>query len=648
MNQINLEKLLQQAQSGKPDNGSVKLLVAQVYQAQVQQLTNGNLRLQLPQPGGALQLNLPASVTPQLQQLLASAVTAQPYQAAGNVKLQFQPLADGNIQLTIQNATAALTVPLSAPVLRQLLLAAYQQLLPAKASNEHNSAASTVIESQQPEQPAGPARQLPATQPLPQHSKGQNSPPGINIAAQLLRQPGGLTLQLPAMPPQTLQGSGLHQLSTLLPDGANRVTLQLLLQLPAQGEKLSAVLSLPQWPAATANNHNILNQAGQTAVLQQLVRLFNQQQLPAGITRALLPADVKLPAIPAGYQLQLSQPATAAALPQLQLVSPKTVLQLAVSPQQFNRPLHISQPPSGPLTDTTATTQTVLAQPFVQPLMQQPAAQPTVLQQAALQQAWRQLLPLLPAVPAPLAELPELPEPVQQLFRLVRHSQLDGSKVWTPAQLQPQLAAALAFQPLQNAAAIPSSSGTLAVAIQLLLGHLLQKPASPAQPAQALARLISQLEPAQASGALRQLASHSSTLQQSQLATLESSNSQQLLLQIPLQQGQQSQFCQLMLEQREADGKQAAEKRTLWQLTMRFDLKQHGAMMVVARLAEQQLKLQFYTEQPAARQLAERFLPVLKDRCAMQGIQVEQVECVLGKIPDSLLPRANSLLAIKV
>jgi len=272
--------------------------------------------------------------------------------------------------------------------------------------------------------------------------------------------------------------------------------------------------------------------------------------------------------------------------------------------------------------------------------------------QQALQQAWRHLLPLLPATADPLAGTADLPEPVQQILQLVRQSQPDGAKVQTPQHITQQLASLLQFQPLQPAATVQSSGGALAAAIQLLLGNLLQRPPALAtMPAnQRLAQLVNQLEPAQAGNLLRQLASHSSTLQQSQLATLDSNNvaQQQLLLQLPLQLGGQSVFSQLQLEQREADAKQGGEKQTQWQLTMKFDLQQLGQLLVVAKLQQQQLQLQFYTEQQRAKQLAEQFLPLLKDRCNARGLEVSQAECVLGKIPDSLLPRANSLLTVKV
>jgi hypothetical protein len=81
---------------------------------------------------------------------------------------------------------------------------------------------------------------------------------------------------------------------------------------------------------------------------------------------------------------------------------------------------------------------------------------------------------------------------------------------------------------------------------------------------------------------------------------------------------------------------------------MKFDLKQLGQLMVVAKLQQQQLQLQFYTDEVQAKLQADRFLPLLSDRCKAQGLEVTQAECTLGKIPDTILPRANSLLAIKV
>ncbi|MBU2114973.1 MAG: flagellar hook-length control protein FliK [Gammaproteobacteria bacterium] len=642
MNQINLETVLQQAATGKVDNASVKLLVAQVYQAQIQQLTDGGARLQVAQPGGALQLTLAPAMAAQLQPLLASIPGAVSRQSLP-VMLQFQGLSDGNVQLTVQLSASTVVSTLSSAVVRQLLLSAYLHSAPAQL-------------------------------------KAADAQVALSLTAQLVKRADSYSVQLPQLGAVTLDSKAVQSLLQVKPDAAGAV-IKLLLQLMPVANKPQLTVALTAAGNGSGNSPNLLNPAGQQLVLQQLVKLFNQQPLPVSNLQQLLASDNKTAGLSSTNQLQLLLSPSSGKMPsQVQLVPLPNSMQLKVSPQQFNRPLLFSNPPAPTLpagaainnshqgtnpqlttgqapaypasalpADTAiATAVKTAAQPTAALAQLTPSALTTV-QQAAVQQAWRQLLPLLPTTVAPLADMPLLPEPIRQIFVLLRQTQLDSSKVHSSAQLQSQLSAALAFQPLQQPSASSTSSGTLAVAIQLLLGHLLQKPSAPAAAtAPQLARLISQLEPAQASGVLRQLASHSSSLQQSQLASLDSSVAQQLVLQLPLAQQGQSQFCQLLLEQREESSKQSSEKRHCWQLTMRFDLQQHGTMMVVAKLSEQQLRLQFYTEQESAKALAERFLPILTDRCTMQGLQVEQAECVLGKIPASLLPRANSLLAIKV
>ncbi|MBU2115013.1 MAG: flagellar hook-length control protein FliK [Gammaproteobacteria bacterium] len=643
MNQINLETVLQQAATGKADNASVKLLVAQVYQAQIQQLTDGSAKLQLAQPGGALQLTLPPAMVAQLQPLLASIPSSASAQHTLPVTLQFQPLSDNRVQLTLQHATSTVVTTLDSAVVRQLLLSAYLHSAPA---------------------------QLKAT----------DAQLTLSLTTQLAKAIDGYSVQLPQLGTVALDSKAVQSLLQVKPDAASSV-VKLLLQLMPAANKPQLTINLTASGAAAGNSANLLSPAGQQLVLQQLVKLFNQQPLPVSHLQQLLASDSKTAALSSINQLQLQlSPAVGRISSQVQLVPLPNSMQLNVSPQQFNRPLLFSNQaattlpagvainsnnqgatplltagqaasyPASSLPSDTAIAAAVKT--ATQPGASLPQLTPsplTTVQQAAVQQAWRQLLPLLPITVAPLADMPILPEPIRQIFSLLRQTQLDSSKVHSSTQLHSQLSAALAFQPLQQPSASVASSGTLAVAMQLLLGHLLQKPSAPATTAAPqLARLISQLEPAQASSVLRQLASHSSSLQQSQLASLDSSVAQQLVLQLPLALQGQSQFCQLLLEQREESNKQNNEKRHSWQLTMRFDLQQHGAMMVVAKLNEQQLRLQFYTEQESAKALAERFLPILTDRCTMQGLQVEQAECVLGKIPASLIPRANSLVAIKV
>ncbi|WP_445427676.1 flagellar hook-length control protein FliK [Alishewanella sp. HL-SH05] len=289
------------------------------------------------------------------------------------------------------------------------------------------------------------------------------------------------------------------------------------------------------------------------------------------------------------------------------------------------------------------------------PLGAQPApAAPTVtkLQPTDVSNThWRQLLPLLQSAPATLSSLPDLPAEVQQVLNLLRQAQPDGSKVLTPPQVQEQLQAALNFQPLQSQPNMTTSAGTLAVAIQLLLGHLLKQPSgSLREPnAQRLAQNIGQLEPAQASNLLRALGSHSSALQLAQLQNAEvPANLQQWLIPLALQQQQESRISQILLEQKEREQKDSEQKQRFWQLTMKFDLADKGQLLAVAKLQDDDVQLQFYTDQPQALQQAQKFLPILTERCSAQGLTVSKAECQLGKIPDTLGSKRTSLISTQV
>lgn len=264
--------------------------------------------------------------------------------------------------------------------------------------------------------------------------------------------------------------------------------------------------------------------------------------------------------------------------------------------------------------------------------------------------AWRQLLPLLALAPATLRNLPEMPPAVQQVLALVRQAQPDAAKVLSVSQVQEQLQAAIQFQPLQAQPNLGTAAGTLAVAIQLLLGHLLRQPASAGKeaPTQRLAQAINQLDQQQSSQLLRALGSHSSNLQLAQLQNADSANlGQQWLIPLALQQQQESRLSQVLIEQRETEKQTASARQKYWQLTMKFDLGHSGQLMAVAKLREEALDLQFYTDTPLVLRQAEKFLPLLTDRCQAQGLQVRQATCQLGKIPDTLGYRRTSLISTK-
>lgn len=272
------------------------------------------------------------------------------------------------------------------------------------------------------------------------------------------------------------------------------------------------------------------------------------------------------------------------------------------------------------------------------------------LQAESSQLAWRQLLPLLENMPASLRSLPEMPAAVQQLLGLVRQAQPSGDKVLSATQVVEQLQASILFQPLQAQPNLGTAAGTLAVAIQLLLGHLLRQPlnAGKETATQRLAQHIGQLDQQQSSQLLRALGSHSSALQLAQLQNADTASiGQQWLIPLALQQQQESRLSQILIEQRETEKKDTAEQQKYWQLTMKFDLGSYGQLMAVAKLKDSDLQLQFYTDEPLALRQAEKFLPLLTERCTAQGLNVSTAQCQLGKIPDTLGNRRTSLISTK-
>ena len=373
-----------------------------------------------------------------------------------------------------------------------------------------------------------------------------------------------------------------------------------------------ALLSAETKPGADAKPlqqwlHNQLS-AAQQATAKQI-----PTQLQQGADWQLSPSSHK--SAPQQWQLQLSP------------TPPKGAV-LELSPQQLNRTLIWQAAPADSQQKT----------------------------QVDMSQLWRQWLPLSGAKADPLRVLPELPAALNAVFTELKAQSLDVAKPVQSSQLLTQLTAALQFNPLQPTPAnlAGSSAGTLAVALQLLLGRLAgTSTTEPKTPVAAkLQQLIGQLDNTQSSNLLRQLSSHASTMQGSQLASVEQQQqpqqNQQLFIQLPLQQAGDSRFAELAISEREADGKSDNAKTRQWQLTMKFDLAELGPLLVQVRLTGQDVSLQFYAEQEKVVSTAQQFLPLFKDRLKLQGLSVSEAQCQLGKIPPQLYQRSNSLLAVKV
>lgn len=268
---------------------------------------------------------------------------------------------------------------------------------------------------------------------------------------------------------------------------------------------------------------------------------------------------------------------------------------------------------------------------------------------------WRQLLPLTSA-PDPLQITQELPKAVQAILHEIKANTLDHHKVPSASELQSQLTAALQFNPLQSLPNPATAAGSLALALQLLIGRLASSASDTARPMagkEKMQQLVGQLNESQSSQLLKQLASHSAQIQQAQLATIDPQAQQksehtQLFVQLPLIVQGQHQFVEMAISEREADGSQQGKGNKAWQLTMKFQLGEQGHLLVQVVLQGVEVRMQFYAETEQAQQLTDQWLGIFKERLHAQGLEIKDIQVQRGKIPAHLYQRGTSLLQIKV
>ncbi|MBU1619044.1 MAG: hypothetical protein KJ556_10475 [Gammaproteobacteria bacterium] len=617
---------------------------------QLSQALSGKLQLKLSQNGPQ---PMPVQLTqPQLQQLVTqlSSQLSSPQATQSPTQLTAQVTARLPAQLTSQlqpqqNSSSAKVVQV--PVQIQRL---EQQLILQLGQNKVQLPLPAVLQS------------LPATQ-------------WLNAKLQLKAGQLSLVLAKAALQPETAgsKAADLPQSKTAsaVVQGKNTE----LLTVPLKHETTSGPVKNQPQPVVVKTQHQIQTQGPaqtqpQVPVQNQSKTQINTQApaalqaqtiipLPATVQQRILPLvlpalttavsgvvlslnELKQLPLPAAMKQQLADPAY-----QLQL-NPQGQLQLKAIPEQ--KTIQIEPQPKVLQVQSAKTAQPQTASGTVEATKVVKLA----IEPAVLNQAWRQLLPMLNPEWENLAEVPELPQAVKAILQLVRQSQPDASKMTNLAQLPAQLQALLQFNPLQNVTMPQTAAGTLAVAIQLLLGRLgqsLPQNDKAVNKDHKLKEFVAQLDQNQSSQLLKQLSSQSSSLQHAQLSTLEQQSKdplQQLFLTLPIQNQQVSDFCQIAITQQEEDQDKGKGKSTQWQLSMKFDLKQLGQLLAISKLSGNSLALQLYTDTTVLKLLAEKYLPLLKDRCKAQGIEVTEAHCQLGKIPDTLMPKTTSLLAIRV
>lgn len=264
-----------------------------------------------------------------------------------------------------------------------------------------------------------------------------------------------------------------------------------------------------------------------------------------------------------------------------------------------------------------------------------------------------------------LAELRQLPSPLSQLADSLAIHQVTTAqrpllqqlqqamlepRVLTEAQLQQELNAALVFNPLQPATTT-SAAGTLAVAMQLLLGRLgVPVGDSPkSERTQKLKDAVQLLDLAQTRDSLKQLASHASAYQAAQLETIAQQKPEQTTwyFQLPIQLPGQSQFAQMTVEQRAAR-KANGQTSQLWHLTLALEIPPYGRVVMEGALGPDANSLSFYTTSDELKASIDRFGVILRDRLKLQGVPIGQFQCTVGELPAHLANKSSSLLQVKV
>lgn len=687
MNQINLDALLQIGSSRtQPNLQSLKLTPDTLYQALLNIGSDGAGQLHVATPQGPVQIQLTPQQTALLQQAVSQSPATLQNQAMANQALATQVTLSSQLPGQSSGSLSAepskqLTGQPTAQLPDKLL---GQQLT---AVSQQSPAANKPLQLQLQLQPGPQGQLLVQTQQAPvqiplQPSQllqllGSQQQQPLTMLVQLQRQQQQLILTLPnqqqvQLPASWLEGAAdwpeqqpkTAQLTVQLVQGQIKISVTLqdtpterAQQNVAPEKQTTARLNttMPINPSApdkpSASPAIVQNALANQIHKAQVFTVAQTTALLPVLAKALQPANVsvdggqlqlgklELPysstkaTVPPNWQLQAMPTAGKAPSWQLQLsVDTTSTVQLKVENTALNRPIQWQQPQA----------QT--------PLTMQQQSKVTV----DISNAWRQWLPLQNPTVDPLLELPELPPAILAILKELKAQTLDTSRPIQQTQLQQQLTAALQFHPLQQLSQTPSSASTLAVALQLLLGRLGNQPATEVKssPAQRLQNLVAQLDQTQSSQLLKQLAGHASKMQGAQFATAEQAQTpqqhQQLFIQLPLVQQGESRFAEMALTEREADGKAGEVKRQQWQLTMKFDLADAGHLLVQVRLTGLEVSLQFYAEQATVVSSAEQFLPLLKDRLKMQGLEVTEAQCQLGKIPEQLFARSNSLLAVRV
>lgn len=713
MNQINIDSLLSIGNSTKIEP-QLKLDSTQLYQALLKIGSDGNGQLQVAAGSTAVKIALSQADLQQLSRsttATSSQVTLSSSNNQGNAQapldgsiwqVKLQPISENQLRLELQKPAQQL--PISEAAVFKWLQQVAQQLQPASKSADQAQLQALQLQVQVTRQGDKLLVSIDASRPqlalpLPQLSEKQqallNQIPQsqqrlsaqnglLNISFQQGQMQLRLELSVLAQQkidnqnsPQTIVTGTSQAVTTqarMTPTGLNKAgndsasASALLASNPStQTGKAQSMSANAAGSISTALGESALLRNHENSAVQNLHRqspashqqdaqrfaqesklsiLFDREQLKAvlpALTKQIINQGLTLQ----NQQLTISDRLTAKSASlspeqwqlkpnstqwQVEVQANNSVKDLKVSLLNIDKPLFWQQNPV-PASQKLAPPATAVDMPML----------------------WRQLLPLTSAVD-PLKLSSELPAGVQALLQELKANTLDHQKIPAAAELHAQLNAAMQFSPQQSQPNAMTAAGSLAIALQLLIGRLASSASEANRPSagkEKLQQIIGQLNESQSGQLLRQLSGHSAQLQQAQFANLEQqaqakTEHSQLFIQLPVLVQGQNQFVELAISEREADGSSIGSKKRAWQLTMKFQLPEQGHLLVQVHLVDTTVSMQFYAETEQTQQLASQWLPLFKDRLKVQGLDIKEIQVQRGKIPEHLYQRGTSLLQVKV
>ena len=146
---------------------------------------------------------------------------------------------------------------------------------------------------------------------------------------------------------------------------------------------------------------------------------------------------------------------------------------------------------------------------------------------------------------------------------------------------------------------------------------------------------------------LREVNTLLSRIETNQLTSLknDSPNLQQLLVELPLQNGASIDSFEVLFESKNTPEK---PKEKIWNITIRFDLEPMGPMFAKVTMQGERISTHFYAEQPDTAKLLAENMEHLKDNLLASGVEIDEIKGSQGNVPNELVKDDDHKVNFKV